>query len=56
MTFLNAQQGNLRNRRRERGGMRSQKHWGRNGLAAAAPSFNCAVKFLRLPGPIWGWR
>src|SRR5690348_8600354 len=25
----------------------------RNNLAAAAPSFNCAVKFLRLPGSIW---
>jgi hypothetical protein len=28
------------------------KNRGRNGLATAAPSFNCAVKFLRLPGPI----
>ena len=34
-------------------GRRVQKHRGRNGLATAAPSFNCAVKFLRFPGSIW---
>jgi hypothetical protein len=29
-----------------------KNHRGRNGLATAAPSFNCAAKFLRLPGSI----
>ena len=31
----------------------TQKNQGRKGLAAFAPSFNCAAKFLRLPGSIW---
>ena len=30
-----------------------RKNQGRKGLAAFAPSFNCAAKFLRLPGSIW---
>jgi hypothetical protein len=29
------------------------KNQGRMSLSALAPSFNCAAKFLRLPGSIW---
>lgn len=33
--------------------VRGQKNQGRKGFAAFAPSFDCAAKFLRLPGSIW---